>query len=116
MSDSIKLIQEYDISVIKPEGEIVFENSNKIKERTKEILEENEINKLIIDLKSVPYLDSSGVGVIISLFKYLRERKGKLAITNLQPKVKRVCELTKLNEIINIFESNEKAVKELSTS
>ncbi|MFW6269957.1 MAG: STAS domain-containing protein [Bacillota bacterium] len=115
MSDNaVTLIQEKEIDILKPEGEIVFANSHTLKEKTKSIIEENDINELILDLDAISYLDSSGVGFIISLLKFLREKKGKLVITNLNSKVRRVCELTKLNEIINIYESNEKAVKDFN--
>ena len=111
--DLIELEQKQKIGIIAPEGEIVFENSNPLKEETKTKIKREDIENLIIDLSSVSYLDSSGIGYIISIFKFMRQREGEMVITNLNSKVKRVCELTKLNDIIGIYESVEEAKNNL---
>ena len=112
--NQIKLEEKKGITIFRPEQEIVFENSNAFKEKTKKIIKKEGIEKIIIDLKSVPYLDSSGVGFIISLLKFMRQKEGKMVITNLNEKVKRVCELTKLDEVIDVYESIDRAVADLS--
>ena len=115
MDNKILEIEEKEgIGVIQPEEEIVFENSNSLKEKTKNKVKEEGIQNLIIDFDSVPYLDSSGIGFIISLLKFMRQQEGTLVITNLNDRVKRVCELTKLNEIIDIYENNEEAAAALN--
>ena len=52
-------------NILKVDGEVIFENSNRVKEEAKEIIKEIEAKKLIVDLSSTSYLDSSGIGVII---------------------------------------------------
>ena len=114
LPEKVKLENKNGTGILRPEEEIVFENSNSLKKSTKEKVKKEDINKLILDLKAVPYLDSSGIGFIISLLKFMREREGVLVITNLNDKVKRVCELTKLDEIIDIYENIEKALASLN--
>jgi len=97
--------------IIRIDGEVIFENSNKIKEKAKNIIKENDIQSLIIDLTDTSYLDSSGIGTILSLFKFMRDRSGKLLITNPNDKVKRVFEVTKLNQILDIYADIEKAIE-----
>lgn len=111
--DIINLKIEGDVGVVKPEDEIVFENSNPLKEETKRKLRNQEIEKLVIDLENVLYLDSSGVGYVISIFKYMRENNGKLVIADLNDKVKRVAELTRLDEIIEVYDDLDSALKAL---
>ncbi len=114
MNDTlVKLECQKNVGIIRPEGEIIFDNSNPVKEEAKKKIRRNEVDKLIVDLRKVPYLDSSGVGFIISLFKFMRERNGELVVSSLNEKVKRVCELTRLNEIIEIFEDEEAAMEKL---
>lgn len=98
-------------NIIRIDGEVIFENSNKIKEKAKNIIKENDIQSLIIDLTDTTYLDSSGIGAILSLFKFMRDRSGKLLITNPNDKVKRVFEVTKLNQILDIYADIEKAIE-----
>ena len=98
-------------NVLRVDGEVIFENSNHVKEEAKEIIKENETKKLIIDLSSTSYLDSSGIGVILSLFKFMRDNNGKLLIANPNEKVKKVFEVTKLNQILDIYNDLNKAIE-----
>ncbi len=110
-----KIKKKRNIGIIMPEGEIVFENSNPHKEEVKsKITEDEDIDKLIVDLGQVPYLDSSGVGYLISLLKFMRQGEGELVLSNLDDKVQRVIKLTKLEDIIDIYESNEEAMEDLT--
>ena len=98
-------------NILKVDGEVIFENSNRVKEKAKEIIKEIEAKKLIVDLSSTSYLDSSGIGVILSLFKFMRDNDGKLLIANPNEKVKRVFEVTKLNQILDIYNDINKAIE-----
>jgi len=98
-------------NVLKVDGNVIFENSNQVKEEAKEIIKEKEIYNLIVDLSSASYLDSSGIGVILSLFKFMRDNNGKLIIANPNEKVKRVFEVTKLNQILDIYNDINKAIE-----
>ncbi len=111
--DLVEMRKRKNIGIIMPEGEIVFENSNDLKKEVKNKLrDEQDISNLIVNLEQVSYLDSSGVGFLISLLKFMRQQEGKLVLTNLDEKVKRVIELTKLDGIIDIYEDAEKALEE----
>jgi len=112
-SKKMNLSTENGIGILGYDGEIVFENSNLIKERAKKAIEKKELNKLIFDLSSVPYLDSSGIGVVLSLFKFMRMKGGELVVSGLNEKSKRVFEVTQINEIIDIFSDAEIAREKL---
>ncbi|MFW5795040.1 MAG: STAS domain-containing protein [Bacillota bacterium] len=100
-----------DRNILKVDGKIIFENSNQVKEKVKEIIKEKEFNNLIIDLSSTSYLDSSGIGVILSLFKFMRDNDGKLILVNPNQKVNRVFEMTKLKQILDIYNDINKAIE-----
>ncbi|TDO85265.1 SpoIIAA-like anti-anti-sigma regulatory factor [Halanaerobium saccharolyticum] len=107
------MLVENNKAVLKFEGEVIFDNSNQLKEEAKQMLSKNEkVNSLVIDLGSVPYLDSSGVGVILSLFKFMRNRNGALAVAEANEKIKRVFDVTKLREIIPVYAGVEEAMQE----
>ncbi|SRR6056297_2600814 len=110
----LELIFEQETAILKIFGEVNFENSNPIKEESKDLITKNNVGDLIIDLSSVPYLDSSGIGFVLSIFKFMRDKKDRLILLNPNDKVKRVLEVTKIDNIIKIFYEKEKAIKELS--
>ena len=59
-------------------GEITLDNSLIFKEEIKNYLVDKGIYFLIIDLNEVEFIDSSGLGMLISFFKEINEKKGQL--------------------------------------
>ena len=59
-------------------------------------------NTIIVQLKNVSYLDSTGLGVFVSLFKQLNKNEGELKLTDLSDRLKRLFEITGLSNIMNI--------------
>ena len=112
--ESLELIIEDETAVLKIKGEVLFDNSNIYKEKTKELIKKTEYSNLIIDLIEVPYIDSSGIGFLLSLFKFMREKDEILKIANANEKIKKVLEITKINSIIDIHDSLEEALTELN--
>ena len=63
---------------------------------------QNENKDIDLDLSKVNYIDSSGVGVLISLLK-LQKNKGKsLKISKVSPKVLNVLKLSSLSDVFNV--------------
>jgi anti-anti-sigma factor len=114
LDNLLDLVVENNKAVLKFDGEIIFENSNQLKEKAKKLLaKKQEVDSLIIDLSKVDYIDSSGVGVILSLFKFMREKDGSLAVSEPNEKIKRVFDVTKLAEIIPVYVNLEEAMKNI---
>lgn len=114
LDDLRDLVIENNKAILKFDGEIIFDNSNQLKEETKKLLDQKqEVDTLIIDLSKVDYIDSSGVGVILSLFKFMREKDGSLAVAEPNKKIKRVFDVTKLAEIIPVYANLEEAMKNI---
>ena len=92
--------------VFQLEGHLIMSNSDQTKNKIKEKLYEHKSllkeKTVILDFQKLEFLDSTGIGVIISIFKYLNENKGHLKVTNAQGPVKKIMEITKLDSIISI--------------
>ena len=71
---------ESDQIILKLSGELDMTNSNTIKDK---ILEMN-LKDLILDFEKVTYIDSSGIGVLISLQKDTRYKGGSMKIINIE--------------------------------
>ena len=61
-------------------GEITLDNSLIFKEEIKNYLVDKGIYFLIIDLNEVEFIDSSGLGMLISFFKEINEKKGSTSL------------------------------------
>jgi anti-sigma B factor antagonist len=64
--------------------------------------------RVIVDMEAVQFLDSTGLGVLVSLMK-LMAQNGGLAIAGAQPAVRRLLQITQLDKVFRLFESREAA-------
>ena len=72
------------------------------------------IQKLLIDMDSVPYIDSTGVGFLVSSHTSITQEGGNLKLLKVKPKILEVFRLMNLLKIFEIFEDDETAMKSFS--
>ena len=90
-------IQEHkDVCVVAVEGQLIIGNRQELKERIIAELERGE-RKFLIDFNQTDYIDSSGIGALISLSKRIRMVGGDLRLANLNADLRTLFELTKLD-------------------
>ncbi len=61
-------------------------------------------NRAIIDVRKVSFLDSTGLGVFVSLLKMM-DQPGVLAVAGAQPPVRRLLQITQLDRVFRLFDS-----------
>ena len=66
---------------------------------------------ILLDLKEVRFIDSSGLGVLVSGFKNASTRQGSLKLCGLQAQVKSMFELTRLHRVFDIFQTVDEALE-----
>jgi anti-sigma B factor antagonist len=84
-------------------------NSGDLKAQMLKLFEEGK-NSLVIDLQAVRFVDSSGLGALVSGFKNASSRNGNLKLSGLQLQVKSMFELTRLHRVFEIFSDVEEAL------
>src|SRR5271157_3205435 len=102
-----------EVIILDIAGEIDLYNAPEIKDTINNLIEERKYN-VVINLEKVSYIDSSGIGVLISSLSNLRKYQGGLKIINVFASVKKVFELTKLTSFFEIFDSEEDAINSFS--
>jgi anti-sigma B factor antagonist len=85
-------------------------NSEELKVELRRLFEIGAKN-LIIDLKEVLFIDSSGLGVLVSGYKNASVLHGSLRLSNLQSQVKSMFELTRLHRVFDIFTTVDDALQ-----
>ncbi len=68
------------------------------------------VPKMVIDFRNVTNMSSSALGMLITLHKRIREANGQLRLCNIQPTIEEVFKITRLNEIFQIYKSQDDAV------
>ncbi|MFU8789974.1 MAG: STAS domain-containing protein [Methylobacter sp.] len=97
----LETIKGYSVLFIREER-IDAHNSNDLKETILHLIERGEVN-IVIQLEQVRFIDSSGLGALLSGYKNAAARSGKLVITNMQRQVLSMFELTRLNRVFEIY-------------
>ncbi len=70
---------------------------------------------IIVDLGKVKYVNSSGIGSLVSGFTSVKNAGGELVLSGLSPKIKGVLSITKLTSIFRIFNTVEDAARSFKT-
>lgn len=98
------------ILVVRLTGELDLCTAEKFKQTVEKELESRGVKNIILNLAKVPFIDSSGLGVILGRYKTVQERGGKLLAVELLPAVKRIFELSGLPKIIAVHDKESQAV------
>ena len=101
-----------EVAVVEVEGQLIVGNRQELKQKVLDELDRGE-RKFLIDFKQTGYIDSSGLGVLVSLSKKIRELGGELWLANLNDDLKTLFELTKLDTLFQISDTRDSALKSL---
>lgn len=72
------------------------------------------VHDVVLDLRQVSFLDSSGLGLLIALLKRVAQRGGDLKLAGLQGGVRVVFEITRTSKVFAIFDTVEEAVRSIA--
>ena len=108
----LKIRKNNDVYIIDVNGEMDLYNSYKLKDLVMKMVNKK-IQKIVINLENVGYIDSSGIGALIFIYSAIQKRNAKFLIANVHGSVKKVIELTKLMSYLPIIDKVGNAVKQL---
>src|SRR5262245_60229435 len=83
-------------------------NSGEVKRDITPILQAN--RKIVIDLERVRFVDSSGLGAILSCLRYLDRQGGHLKLSLMSKQVRTAFELVRMHRVVDIFSSRDEAI------
>jgi len=95
---SFRATKEGDTVVIAVEGQLVAANRQQLREAVVSELERG-ARAFVIDFSETGYVDSAGLGALVSLSKRIRESSGSLRLTNLNEDLRTLFELTRLDTL-----------------
>lgn len=100
------------VLVVSVDGQLVVANRQELKQMVLKALEEGE-SRFVVDFSGTGYIDSSGLGVLVSVSKKIREAGGELRLCGLNEDLRMLFELTKLDTLFTINESRTEAIGSL---
>lgn len=100
---------ENNICVVNIDGNIALDGTNEVKEYVKPFMEDADLQGIILDFSKVNFIDSSGIGLIVSIFKMLQVKQTKLVLAALNKKNREIFNMTRLDKILTICDTLEDA-------
>jgi anti-anti-sigma factor len=91
-------------------GEIDLHNSPELRGVLLELLAKHEPKRLILNLAQVPYMDSSAIAVLVEALQRIRKIGGRIFLTDLQPRVKGLLEIARLDSIFVVAKDENEAL------
>lgn len=84
--------------------------ANEVREEIDYIIQEKQVKNIVFDFKNMNFMDSSGIGVVIGRYKRIFSEGGKVAVINMNSRVKKIFDLSGMNKIIQVHDTYEDAV------
>lgn len=98
------------VVVVVKEERLDAHNSEYLKQELGKLFQEGK-NSVVVDLKEVRFIDSSGLGALVSGFKNASSRQASLKLSSLQNQVKSMFELTRLHRVFDIYPTVDEAIE-----
>jgi anti-sigma B factor antagonist len=103
------------VKIIECSGRIVFgDEATQLREMVKKELAEN--SRIVLNLGNVSYIDSGGIGTLVSLFTSARNAGGDIKLANLTKRVGDLLQITKLITVFESYDDEQKAANAFGTS
>ncbi|MEO1432167.1 MAG: STAS domain-containing protein [Cyanobacteria bacterium J06633_8] len=103
-----------DIKVVKPSGVLDATTSQDFREEVTNSLD-SKTKTVLLDLKEITFMDSSGLGALVLVFKNLRASNIKLVLCSINEQVKILFELTGMDTVFEIFSNQDEFNKSVNS-
>ena len=106
----IKERQAGDVAVLDMSGKITIgEGSVALRSAIRRLLEEGK-KKILLNLAGVGYIDSSGIGELVSSYTTIGKEEGQLKLLNLTQKLQDLLAITKLLTVFDVYDNESDAL------
>jgi anti-sigma B factor antagonist len=107
---NIKERQAGDVTILDMDGKVTIgEGSVALRTAIRRLLEEGK-KKILLNLAGVGYIDSSGIGELVSSYTAINKEEGQLKLLNLTQKLRDLLAITKLLTVFDVYEDEAEAL------
>ncbi|MEF2244898.1 MULTISPECIES: anti-sigma F factor antagonist [unclassified Paenibacillus] len=113
MSLQAELEQYRNVLIVRLKGEMDHHTADAVRYKMEEALLRGSVEHIILSLKDLQFMDSSGIGVILGRYKQVRGKGGKMVVCDVNPNVHRLFELSGLFKILTVHDNERNAISSL---
>ena len=112
---NIRERQAGDVTILDMDGKITIgEGSVALRSAVRRLIEENK-KKILLNLANVGYVDSSGIGELVSSFTTVQREGGQLKLLKLTQKIRDLLGITKLLTVFDTFDDESEALNSFTS-
>lgn len=100
------------IKIIQPAGILDSTKASQFRDEVHGLVQSG-ANLILIDLKDVTFIDSSGLGALVSALKTIRSAGGQLTICSINEQVRMLFELTSMDRVFEVFKDRDEFEKKI---
>jgi len=98
----MEFVRRRDTVEARLEGELDHCSAQHIRRELDALIEDGSVRHLILDMGRMPFMDSSGIGVILGRYRTLAGRGGTVSVRKMNAQVERIFMLSGMNQIIGV--------------
>lgn len=106
--------EDGSMAILNLSGRLDLASGSHLKEEIKKLFEKN-ITSIHLNLAKVEFINSSGLGSLVSIMKEIRLLKGRLTLSNLAGYVQEIFDITQLSHIFEIYTTEQEALSSYQT-
>lgn len=116
MSLKIDLTVKGEVLLIRLDGELDHHTAEDLRSQASKMIEEHHIRHIVLNLQSLTFMDSSGLGVILGRYKQIKEKHGEMVVCAISPTIERLFSMSGLFKIIRIEPTEDQALQRLGVA
>lgn len=105
----ITVKKESGVSIVALAGRLDLVTGANLKEEIRKLCEQGP-NRIHLNLKKIEFINSSGLGALVSVMKQVRLKKGRLTLSDLAPYVREIFDITQLSNVFEIHDTQQEAL------
>ncbi len=102
-----------DISILYIKGYLDAHTAPKLEQELQNLIDEEKY-KIVVNFNELSYISSAGLGVFMGFIETIREKKGDIKLSNMNPKIYRVFDLLGFPTLYDILDTDEEAKKKFA--
>ncbi len=107
----IEVFEKKQVNILTIEGSILSGDEHQLAEEIENSSPEKVVPKFVIDLKKVPFINSTALGVLLSIYKYVDKKNGRVVLAGPNEEIIKVLGITKLSAFFEIFRNTDEAIE-----
>ncbi|RED39406.1 anti-sigma F factor antagonist [Paenibacillus sp. VMFN-D1] len=113
MNLQVEMEHHRNILIVRLSGELDHHTADHVRMKMDETIQRGLTDHLVLSLKNLQFMDSSGLGVILGRYKLIKAKGGKMAVCDVNPTVYRLLDMSGLFKIMPIYDNEGNALSGL---